>query len=464
MNVQDSILQDICDHPDDDTPRLIYADWLEENGGPAEKDRAELIRVQIVLAGMAPDDERRDGLEARERELLAARGSEWLKPLEGLSAPVFRHGFVERADMGARKFLTHGGRIFQRTPLRDLKLLRLNQTQGGTEAVAGCDLLRRLRGLDLANSALFDDPVATLVASPHLTGLTSLNLSGTAAAAGTLQALVKVAPLANLKVLNLCATLVGHHLTILIGAELPFRLEDLDLGGAYLNVNTLRKLTGWPGLAALRRLSLSNALLRVPGTQQLAASPHLGNLRCLEVANCSIGVAGMQALAAAPTLAGLTALDVSGNNLGVNGLPALIASPHLTGLTHLSLANTGMNSRGMALLASWPGLGRLRELNLRGNELTDADLALLAASPYLGKLTSLDLANNQLGNDGARALAECPGLGKLRRLDLAYNGHLSEAGAWALLASPHLGRLRQLDLRGAHIPKPTLKELRERFG
>jgi uncharacterized protein (TIGR02996 family) len=463
VKVQDSILQDICDNPDDDAPRLVYADWLEENGGPAEKDRAEFIRVQVALAGLAEDDERRDALEDRERALLAARGSEWLKPLEGLSTAAFRRGFVEQAGMGARQFLTRGAKVFRTTPLRDLKLLRLNQTQGGAKAVAGCDLLRRLRGLDVANSSLSDDLVATLVASPHLTGLASLNLGGTAAAADTMQALVKAAPLANLKVLGLSATLAGRHLALLTRAELPFRLEDLDLGGAYLNENAVRTLVGWPGLAALRRLSLSNVLLRVPGTQQLAASPHLGNLRRLEVANCSIGVTGLQALAAAPGLKGLTALDVSGNSLGVNGPPALVGSPYLTGLTYLSLANTGLGRRAMAHLAGWPGLARLRELDLRGNEMTDSAAALLPGSPHIGELRALDLANNRLGDDGVRALAECAGLGKLRRLDLSYNGQIGEAGLKALLASPHLGRLRQLGLRGVRLPRPTLKELGERF-
>ena len=40
-------LRAIIEHPEDDTPRLIYADWLEENGDP---DRAEFIRVQCELA------------------------------------------------------------------------------------------------------------------------------------------------------------------------------------------------------------------------------------------------------------------------------------------------------------------------------------------------------------------------------------------------------------------------------
>jgi len=40
-------LRAICLHPDDDAPRLIFADWLDENGQP---ERAEFIRSQIVCS------------------------------------------------------------------------------------------------------------------------------------------------------------------------------------------------------------------------------------------------------------------------------------------------------------------------------------------------------------------------------------------------------------------------------
>lgn len=40
------IYQEILGNPDDDVPRLIAADWLEDNGHP---QRAEFIRVQIQL-------------------------------------------------------------------------------------------------------------------------------------------------------------------------------------------------------------------------------------------------------------------------------------------------------------------------------------------------------------------------------------------------------------------------------
>src|SRR5262245_50020718 len=46
---EEALLQTIFDNPDDDAPRLIYADWLEERGDPVNVARAEFIRVQIEL-------------------------------------------------------------------------------------------------------------------------------------------------------------------------------------------------------------------------------------------------------------------------------------------------------------------------------------------------------------------------------------------------------------------------------
>src|SRR5262245_403802 len=75
MNPADAFLADIIEHPDDDAPRLIYADWLDEHGDEA---RAEFIRVQIELS-RAPDmdEARRDALEAREAALLRRHAEEW---------------------------------------------------------------------------------------------------------------------------------------------------------------------------------------------------------------------------------------------------------------------------------------------------------------------------------------------------------------------------------------------------
>jgi uncharacterized protein (TIGR02996 family) len=50
MHDRDALLRAVVANPDDDAPRLVYADWLDEHGDP---DRAEFIRIQIELHHLA---------------------------------------------------------------------------------------------------------------------------------------------------------------------------------------------------------------------------------------------------------------------------------------------------------------------------------------------------------------------------------------------------------------------------
>ena len=70
MSERDAFLQAVCEHPEDDAPRLVFADWLEEHGDPA---RADFIRTQIELAKLSPDDPRRPALQEREAGFYAVR-------------------------------------------------------------------------------------------------------------------------------------------------------------------------------------------------------------------------------------------------------------------------------------------------------------------------------------------------------------------------------------------------------
>src|SRR6266536_2625699 len=51
MSDRDALLAAICAQPDEDTPRLVFADYLEENGEP---DRAAFIRAQVEFARTPP--------------------------------------------------------------------------------------------------------------------------------------------------------------------------------------------------------------------------------------------------------------------------------------------------------------------------------------------------------------------------------------------------------------------------
>lgn len=102
MTYDDAFLQAILENPDDDTPRLIYADWLEERGDP----RGEFIRIQCHLATMSADDERRSRLEQHERELLAHHQDRWLGELRPLlSGWMFRRGFLDSITVPAATYM-----------------------------------------------------------------------------------------------------------------------------------------------------------------------------------------------------------------------------------------------------------------------------------------------------------------------------------------------------------------------
>src|SRR5262245_27193116 len=88
-----SFLAAIREAPDDDVPRLVFADWLEDTGEP---DRAEFVRAQVEAVHLPDHDPRRDALERRARELRQAHASRWLAdlPLWAWEAVVFRRGMV----------------------------------------------------------------------------------------------------------------------------------------------------------------------------------------------------------------------------------------------------------------------------------------------------------------------------------------------------------------------------------
>lgn len=102
MTYDDAFLRAILKDPDDDTSRLIYADWLEEHGDP----RGEFIRIQCALAAMSAEDTQRSLLEQYERELLARHQDTWLggmRPL--LSGWKFRRGFLDTISVPAATYL-----------------------------------------------------------------------------------------------------------------------------------------------------------------------------------------------------------------------------------------------------------------------------------------------------------------------------------------------------------------------
>ncbi|MFM7151837.1 MAG: TIGR02996 domain-containing protein, partial [Gemmataceae bacterium] len=93
--LEDAFLATIREHPYDDAPRLIFADWLEDHGDP---DRATFIRLQVDRARCKPHDLRQRKLLALEEPLLHEHEHRWretLPHLDGVTWEDFSRGFVE---------------------------------------------------------------------------------------------------------------------------------------------------------------------------------------------------------------------------------------------------------------------------------------------------------------------------------------------------------------------------------
>src|SRR5262245_42400445 len=113
MSTEAALLKAVCAAPDDDLPRLVYADWCDEQG---RHIRADFIRCQVELAKLTKDTQRRRKLAFRCRELIDT-AEDQLHDLPDTLPPEpwsFRRGFIEslevegmHLDTDAAAFRTH---------------------------------------------------------------------------------------------------------------------------------------------------------------------------------------------------------------------------------------------------------------------------------------------------------------------------------------------------------------------
>ncbi len=314
MTPDEAFIQDIRANRDDDTPRLIYADWLDEHDQP---DRAEFIRVQIelarLLASPSPAHEARRGeLQARETELFRKNQTAWNRPLRRFGGNlVYHRGLVERISLDARQFLDHAEEIFRLAPIWHVKLLA---ARGVIARVADCPALDRLTSLSLNSNNLGTSGAEVLLRTPHGKNLTSLDLASNNAGTRGGRALLAFPPLRQLTFLNLHANSMGDAYVCEFAASRAIsRLTNLNLATNEIRVSGLRALVESPHLTRLLFLGLMNNRFGDEGVQILAASPSLANLIALDLGRNRVTDAGARALLDSPHLGQLRFLDLSGN-------------------------------------------------------------------------------------------------------------------------------------------------------
>lgn len=164
-DLRSAFLAEILSAPDDDVPRLIFADWLEEEGEP----RGEFIRVQIELHQLGDLDPRSIDLADRSRELLAQYSEVWAQELnQDVRKSVYQRGFIETITVRARAFLKDGDQLFRAAPVR---WLRFNYVKGVGTVLAECPALQHIRYLDLMDLKIPSEELESILQSPWLSEL-----------------------------------------------------------------------------------------------------------------------------------------------------------------------------------------------------------------------------------------------------------------------------------------------------
>jgi uncharacterized protein (TIGR02996 family) len=257
----DAFLRAIIDNPDDDTPRLVYADWLDENGDP---ERAEFIRVQIALAREPHGHQARQALIARNESLLRHHRVEWTpRPASGMDV-AFHRGFVEEVGAEARAFVAEADELFRLAPVRHVQLRWTSELPYERaqlmQAVAGIPHLARLRTLGLRGGYIGSDGVRAL-AVEHLGCLDSLDLYDCRVGMRGVRALVEAPWFAGLASLDLRYNDINAAALHALGVRLNdlyrsglLRLRQLLLEGNHLRTAGLRVVRSSPALQRVVRL------------------------------------------------------------------------------------------------------------------------------------------------------------------------------------------------------------------
>jgi uncharacterized protein (TIGR02996 family) len=378
MSTLKSLLLATRFEPDEDAPRLVLADWLEESGTTAYQALAEFIRIQCQLARLPDNHPERADLEWRQRRLWWDHVETWLGPVYEASREfLFRRGFA-RVEL-------YAGCI----PDNELRSFLTTSAWNWIDALHWISPTAR--------------HLEELLQAPAFSSLVSLHLQE--------------------------GPPIDRAVSLLSPDDSPLPLRELRLTNCSVDRAALNALIHWPQLSELRRLDLQHNHLRGRDLDVLAQSHHFPRLESLNLRSNLLADGwtdkSLNAFLDSSLLTGLRHLGLGYNRLR-NRLDALLTSPRLAGLVELDLAGNMLEDEQAILLATSPHYRSLRHLNLSNNEIGVAGITALSASEYLDRLEVLDLRDNLLVADSLWALIRAPhlrGLQRLRLNRLAYNSY-----------------------------------------
>ncbi len=351
-SIEPELVAGIVATPEEDGPRLVYADWLSDRGDP----RGELITVQCALAVADRDDRpvhETNRLRERSSALLDIHRPQWLEPVLDIAVGNygFRRGFIEVIDVLQPDI--DAVRLREACPL-----LRAVKTRQATVN----DLFQYIDVLALDELTLYKITDSLMLGrvldEPRLGRLRRLDLH-------YLSGRPQLNELAKLH-------LPLHRLALRFDRQQPFDEPAL-----------LTYLTTHPARSTLRSLDLAHTR-----AEELGQLERLPELEELALTSCSLPVQRLFQLVL-PKLQSLAITDGAMDALD----PALLIAA-FPSLRRLRLSKTRLGDRAALSIAASPHAMRLRRLDLSNNQISSVGARALADSEHLRDLVWLDLTGN----------------------------------------------------------------------
>ena len=339
MTPQDeqAFLTAIVAAPDDDTPRLVFADWLDERAQGDDTARAALIRAQCQLEHLPPSSKAGRALAKQAKAVLKQHGKRWAKDLTAaplfVDAWAFRRGFLDAVTMSATTFARNAARLFEVAPT--VRTAHFPDASNEVGRLAACPFFARLASVDLNEMCScgycpIQNDLRALFNSKHTQSLTKLNVAG----------------------------------------------DRMDADGA-------KRLAASKALAGLTALDLSGNPLGADGVRELGKSKHLKALVSLDLSRTGPEAADGLAALAPDRFPALRHLALGGNWIGAARLQTLVAAPLFAQLASLDLSHNPIAATGARLLAALPAGAKLERLDVRTCKLSEP--AIRALKTRFGK-------------------------------------------------------------------------------
>ncbi len=372
MTDEAALLAAIHANPDEDTPRLVYADWLDEHGQP---ERAEFIRVQIELSHLTEDDERERPLRDRRWELWEAHREQWTAEIGIVESDKikveFRRGFID--ELNIYDDIPAGIALACSVPgVRRLTLGRVALTP---------ETVRALAALDLDSLTISDTPFPRewLELLEPLPCGTVLNISP------------KDAPF---------PADVWHEFQ----SQRIGRLSDL--APAKRHAEARRWQRGHDEHHGYTRGRKTVCIQDIKACDvELRLLAELNEIEEVRIDECDLTAAGIEHIAKLPNLKSLNLFWVPA--MSVSPLSRCTTLEKLRAISEYGITIDDAGTEGLEQLAN------LRELTLRARGAGELTLARLGS---LRKLTSLDIELQPIKN--AESFAPLSNLTALERLDI----------------------------------------------